>query len=90
MAGVALAGGTLSTSSADRAYVSSTTAKAQADLARSAANAALTSRNQAAMSEQACAAYVDQADSLVVAPYTQMATHLIATQAVVIEHHAFT
>ena len=34
--------------------------------------------------------YIGQADALVAAPYTQMAAHLIATQAVVIEHHAFT
>ena len=89
MAGVALAGGTLSTTSADRAQVSATTSRAQADLARTAANAALHSRNQSAASEQACAIYVEQADTLVVGPYTQMAAHLIATQAVVVEHHAF-
>jgi hypothetical protein len=90
MAGVALAGGSLSSTSADRANVSATTARAQADLARTAANAALMSRNQAVESEVACAAYVEQADVLVVSPYTQMAAHLIATQAVVVEHHAFT
>jgi hypothetical protein len=90
MAGVALAGGSLSSTSADRANVSATTAIAQAALAHTAANAALTSRTQAAESEVACAAYVVQADTLVVAPFTQMAAHLIATQAVVVEHHAFT
>jgi hypothetical protein len=63
--------------------------RAQADVARTSANAALHSRNQSAASEQACAAYVEQADTLVVGPYTQMAAHLIATQAVVVEHHAF-
>jgi hypothetical protein len=66
-----------------------TTSRAQADLARAAANAALIFRNQSAASEQACAVYVEQADALVAGPYTQMAAHLIATQAVVVEHHAF-
>jgi hypothetical protein len=37
----------------------------------------------------ASSAYLEQADALVAGPYTQMAAHLIATQAVVVEHHAF-
>ena len=90
MASTANAAQEAATKSAQKAASSATTARTQAKKSQQSADEAFAFKTDAQAAQLACSNYVDQADALVAAPYTQMAAHLIATQAVVIEHHAFT
>jgi hypothetical protein len=90
MATASHASGTLASASAQQASQSAAASQAQAHRAQSHAQAALASQTEAAASVLACAAYVDTADALVASPYTRLAADLISTQAVMVEHHAFT
>ena len=75
--------------SAQKAASSATTARTQAKKAQQSADEAFGFKTEAQAAQAASSAYLEQADALVAGPYTQMAAHLIATQAVVVEHHAF-
>jgi hypothetical protein len=90
MASTANAAQEAATQSAQKAASSATTARTQAKKSQQSADEAFGFKTEAQSAQTACSVYVEQADTLVAAPYTQMAAHLIATQAVVVEHHAFT